>query len=267
MSEPHVIHRVDRERRQYDLVLNRPERLNAFTAEMYSSIRAGILRAEAEPEIDVIVISAAPGKAFATGGDLAEWLEVLSLPRPDAYTRFDTDWRFPFDAILQSSKTVIAAVDGICWAGGLVIALASDIVVATRSSTFAVPEARVGVYEPGTELLLPKVVGLSRARYMIATAATLDAETAERWGIVARLVVDREALDKEVEVLVEAVSGTSPSARALYKRGILGDLRGANNLSIMQTALTENAIEGLEAFRDRRPPQWRRGGADAGSAN
>src|ERR1700730_5594950 len=130
MTERHVIHKIDRERRTYELTLDRADRLNALTPAMYASVREGFLRAEAEPEIDVVILSAV-GKAFAPGGDLAEWLELLSGPRGDAYHHYDTDWRLPFDVMLQSSKTVISAVDGICMAGGLVMALSSDIVVAT----------------------------------------------------------------------------------------------------------------------------------------
>ena len=158
-----TLQRVDLERRSYHITLNRPAKLNAFSARTYEEVRFGLLTAEGDRRVDVVVIDAAPGRAFATGGDLEEFLVVTESPGQDVYVRFDREWRMPFEVMLRTAKPVISVVDGLAVAGGLVTCLCSDIVIASVGSTFGCVEARVGLSETFSETILPLVVGMTRA--------------------------------------------------------------------------------------------------------
>ena len=255
-SRPGLRHEADLERGVCRVWLDRPDKLNALTSSMYAGLREVILLAEATPAIEAIVVAGAPGRAFATGGDLAEWESLADASTVDAFVRYDSEWRTPFELMLRCSKTVISVVDGVCVAGGLLMCLSSDVVVATERSSFGLPEARVGIYESFTEVILPHVVGLTRARAMVATGAPIDAVTAERWGIVTRLVAAGEDVEAVVSTILSQVLSTSPEARAAYKRGMVSELRWSDTMGAIRNAFSPSAREGLEAFREQRPPKW-----------
>lgn len=252
-----TIQRQDLGRRSYHITLNRPEKLNSFSSQMYREVRSGVLRAEGDSRIDAVVIDAAPCRAFATGGDLHEFL-ALAGSGPDAYARHDDEWRVPFEIMLRTSKPIVAVVDGLCVAGGLVTCLCSDIVIATEGSSFAVVEARVGLSDTYCQTILPRVVGMTRARYMAMTGAMIDGVTAERWGIVTNLVGRREDLAAKVDDILRMLETTSPHSRALYRRGITSAVPAQNEFQALSCALGADGNEGLAAFLERRPPNWHR---------
>ena len=236
--------------------------VTVYGSTAYSEVRDGILHAYMDDRVDTVVIRG-EGGSFGAGGDLKQFLSLLEGSGPEAMLRVDHEYaRMPFRAALRCPKTVVTAVDGVCMGGGLALALVSDVVIATRRSTFSTPEARAGMYEPFITEFLPPVVGLTRARHMVATGQPVDAEAAERWGIVTQLVDAAEDLDQCLEEVLRRISSGSPTARAMYKRGMTASIPDTDVLDNFRVAMGNNGLEGLRAFRDKRQAQWRAIGSD-----
>ena len=242
----------------YRITLNRPEQLNAFSSVMYREVKQGVLVAGQLPEVDSVLIEGQPG-AFATGGDLSEFLAILDLPDEEfiwEYTRrFDEP--LPFRAILECPKPVVAKVDGLCLAGGLLVAATCDVVVATRQSRFGIPEGRVGLADPYCAAILPLSMGLGRARYLMVTSEMIDAQVAYEWGIVHK-VVGPEELDSVVEETLQALRRTSPESRRAYKQGANRAVPHMSVDAVLRPAMSANGREGLRAFVEKRLPEWDR---------
>jgi methylglutaconyl-CoA hydratase len=242
----------------YRITLNRPEKLNAFSSVMYSELKYGVQIGGQMPEVDSILIEGQPG-AFATGGDLAEFLGILDLPDEEfivEYTkRFDEP--IPFRAILECPKPVVAKVDGLCLAGGLLVAATCDVVVATRQSRFGIPEGRVGLADPYCAAILPLSIGLGRARYLMVTSEMIDAQIAYEWGIVHK-VVDAGQLDSVVAQVLQGLRRTSPESRRAYKQGANRAVPHMSVDAVLRPVMSANGREGLRAFVEKRLPEWDR---------
>jgi enoyl-CoA hydratase/carnithine racemase len=232
--------------------LNRPEALNSFTTQLYREIKDAVRLATADAAVDVIVITGT-GRAFATGGDLREVLDRIDDPNPLALHAYDD--HMPFETIKHCGKTTIAAINGICIAGGLGIASACDLQVAVRSAKFGVPEARIGMASSMMpSLLLPKI-SLSKLKYLLYTGNTIGADEAERIGLITE-VVDDEALQSRVHALITEVRRTSPNARRLYSEYLLRMLPVPHNSDLYRSLTSEECREGLRAFRDKRDAEF-----------
>jgi enoyl-CoA hydratase len=171
------------------LTIDRPERRNAVDAATAEALRGGLKRFEADEGARVLVLTGADG-SFCAGADLkAIDLDVDHPGGPMGFTR------------LTPSKPTIAAIDGWCLAGGLELAVWCDLRIATRRSTFGCFERRWGVplIDGGTQRL-PRVVGHGRAMEMILTGRPVDAEEAERIGLVSELVGEEQHLERSLEL-------------------------------------------------------------------
>lgn len=193
--------------------LNRPDALNAFSIEFYGELRTAIRLADQDPSVDVIVITGV-GRAFATGGDLKQALQSLEGKDPLAIMGFVDN--SPMQTLREATKTTVAAVNGICMAGGLIISGLCDLVVAARSATFALPEARVGLAEAMSVSVLYPHVPLHCLKYMAFTGSRLSAQDALRIGLVNEVVED-ECLGDRTRALIREVRATDPQARRAYK--------------------------------------------------
>ncbi|MCX8003743.1 MAG: enoyl-CoA hydratase/isomerase family protein [Burkholderiaceae bacterium] len=236
--------------------LNRPDALNSFTTKLYGEIKDAFRLADADPEVDIIVVTGT-GRAFATGGDLHELLARMDDSDPLALYAYDD--KMPFETVKNCGKTKIAAINGICVAGGVAIASACDLQVAVRSAVFGAPEARIGLASSMIpSLLLPKI-GLSKLKYLLYTAKSISADEAERIGLITE-VVDDDALDARVDKLIAEVRKTSPIARRLYNEYINRMLPTAPNSDLYRAFSSPELREGLRAFADKRDPGYSRGG-------
>ena len=171
------------------LTIDRPERRNAVDAATAEALRGGLARFEDDEDARVLVLTGAGG-AFCAGADLkAIDLDVDHPGGPMGFTR------------LTPSKPTIAAIDGWCLAGGLELAVWCDLRIATRGSTFGCFERRWGVplIDGGTQRL-PRVIGLGRAMDMILTGRPVDAEEAERIGLITQLVEEGQHLAQALEL-------------------------------------------------------------------
>jgi enoyl-CoA hydratase/carnithine racemase len=149
----------------------------------------------------------------------------------------------------------VAVINGHCHAGGLSIALSADLSIASDRADFCVPEGKVGLADPYAPLRLARAVGLPLARWMMYTAETIDATQAANISLVNQ-VVPHDALMVEARNLVRKVQLISPVSRAIYKRCTNSDLPAFQRDAMLSANADVDAVEGLKAFMERRPPVW-----------
>lgn len=239
------------------ITLNRPDKLNALTPEMLDEMERIAARLEQDRTVRVVLITGA-GRAFCVGADIYVWSSLEPLEMWRQWTR--RGHRI-FARIAGLPQPVIAALNGYTLGGGLELALAADLRVAAASVALALPEVTIGTVPGwgGTERL-PQIIGPARAKQMIFTGARIDAETAERWGLVNEVVAP-EQLSARSRALALEIAGNSPIAVQLAKQVIDSESggRGAvlESLAGGLAATTADAAEGVAAFREKRDPHWR----------
>lgn len=230
--------------------ITRAGRGNSLTTETYLELREAVRLAEVDDGVEIIVFSG-EGRFFATGGDLDEALvkvetqDILAIHRG-----FDAT---PFAAIQNSEKVTIAAVNGICVAGGLMIALCCDICIAAEDARFGIPEGRVGLADPWFPILLEASPNPSLARFLMLSGKPFDVETAKSVGIVGESVAP-EALMTRVAELTAELRMTTVGARRRYKRFMNGRRPIVTTERLAHMMLEPDVIERLRAAwgdRDR----------------
>ena len=170
-------------------VIDRPEARNAFTPAMYFGIKRAVGIVNQDPDLAALIITGT-GDVFAPGGDLGGRSDPGDEPTPDIGHDI-----LPFLTIRDSRAPVVAAVNGICQAGGLLIAMLADIAVASDRATFRVPELLRGIPDATYAAVLPAHVGLAVARDLLLSARRFDAAEAQRLGVISRLVPHDELRD------------------------------------------------------------------------
>lgn len=233
--------------------INRPERLNALSRQVQRDVTAAFAAAESAAEVRVLILTGT-GKAFSVGADIEE---LESAPAAAARQLHESL------AFLSSPerlrKPVIAAVNGYALGGGLELAIASDLVVASDRATFGVPEPHLGLV-PGLAMQrLPRLIGAARARDVLLTARRLSAAEAREYGLVAR-VVPHDVLLDEARKLAGEMSELAPLALELLK-GAINRTFLASDLFFAERAngwlfATRDAAEGRAAFREKRKAEF-----------
>jgi enoyl-CoA hydratase len=242
--------RLEREGSIAWCVIDRPDARNALTPAMYFGLKRAVHLVNSDPDLAALIITGV-GDVFAPGGDLggrSEPGEAL----PD-YVGQDV---LPFLAIRDSRSPVIAAVNGICQAGGLLIAMMADIAVVSDRATFRVPELLRGIPDATYAAALPAHVGVAVARDLLLSARTFDAAEAQRLGVISRVVPHDQLRGAAMEA-AHQVLRTAPSARAHVKR-MLNERYGEVDYQTMFWALehSDEPREGMRAFMEKRPPSW-----------
>ncbi len=245
------------------LTLNRPERLNALTFEVYAELRDVIRALDTEPGVRAIVLTGA-GRAFCSGGDVEDIIGAL-FARDSAGLREFT--RMTCDLILnirRCRRPVIAALNGTVAGAGAVIAAACDLRIAAESAKIAFLFVRVGLSgaDMGASWLLPRLVGLGPATELLMTGEFIDARRAHEIGLYQR-VVPQERVLAEAQALAEKLARGPSPALAVTKRALDAefdlDLEAALRYEAeVQGALMEhpNFREAYEAFRAKREPKF-----------
>ena len=231
-------------------VIDRPSARNALTPAMYYGIKRAVRLVNTDPDLAALIITGT-GDVFAPGGDLGGRREPGDDPTPDGATDV-----LPFLAIRDSRAPVISAVNGICQAGGLLIAMLSDIAVASDRATFRVPELLRGIPDATYAAALPAHVGVAVARDLLLTGRRFDAAEALRIGLLSR-VVPHDELRTAATAAAHEVLQTSPDARVHVKR-MLNERYGHIDYQTMFWALehSDEPREGMRAFMEKRPPNW-----------
>ncbi len=242
--------RFDREGPVAWCVIDRPEARNALTPAMYFGIKRAVRIVNRDPDLAALVITGT-GDVFAPGGDLGGRSEPGDAPLPDIGHDI-----LPFLAIRDSRAPVVAAINGICQAGGLLIAMLADIAVASDRATFRVPELLRGIPDATYAAVLPAHVGLAVARDLLLSARRFDATEAQRLGVISR-VAPHDQLREAALQAVREILQTPPTARMHLKR-MLNDRYGLIDYQTMFWALEESdePSEGMRAFMEKRPPNW-----------
>ena len=248
LGTPHL--RLERDGPIARCFIDRPAARNAFTPAMYYGLKRAVHLVNTDTELGALIITGV-GDVFAPGGDLGgRYEEGESVP--DALGQ-DV---LPFLAIRDSQAPVIAAVNGICQAGGLLVAMMADIAVASDRATFRVPELLRGIPDATYAAALPAHVGLAMARDLLLSARPFGADEALQMGLLSRVVLHDELHEAATEA-ARQVMRTAPMARAQVKR-MLNERYGLIDYQTMFWALahSDEPREGMRAFMEKRPPAW-----------
>jgi enoyl-CoA hydratase len=236
------------------ITINRPDARNSINRAVAEAMAAALEQLDNDSSLSVGVITGA-GRGFSAGMDLKAF----------ASGEFPVAGDRGFGGIVQrsSTKPLVAAVEGFALAGGLEIALACDIIVASRGARLGIPEAGVGLFAAAGALLrLPRRVGMGASKLLALTAQPIDAEEGHRIGLVDRLAEPGEALSSAVE-LAEVIAKNAPLAlkasKAVLDEGFTKPDEEFWNWQGKQSAevfTSKDALEGARAFAEKRPPRW-----------
>ncbi|HXY28899.1 MAG TPA: enoyl-CoA hydratase/isomerase family protein [Acidimicrobiales bacterium] len=231
-------------------VIDRPQARNAFTPAMYFGIKKAVHLVNQDPDLAALIITGT-GDVFAPGGDLGGRSDPGDEPTPNIGA--DT---LPFLTIRDSRAPVVAAVNGICQAGGLLIAMMADIAVVSDRATFRVPELLRGIPDATYAAALPAHVGVAVARDLLLSARRFDAAEAQRIGLISRVVAHDELREAALAAVGEILQ-TPPMARMAVKR-MLNERYGLVDDQTMFWALDQSPEprEGMQAFMEKRAPSW-----------
>jgi enoyl-CoA hydratase/carnithine racemase len=231
-------------------VIDRPSARNAFTPAMYYGMKRAVRLVNRDPDLAALIITGVDD-VFAPGGDLGGRAEEGESVPEDMGADV-----LPFLAIRDSRAPVVAAVNGICQAGGLLVAMLADIAVVSDRATFRVPELLRGIPDATYAAALPAHVGVAVARDLLLSARPFDAAEAQRIGLISRVVPHDELRDAAVEA-VRQILRTPPDARVHVKR-MLNERYGLIDYQTMFWALdhSDEPREGMTAFMEKRPPRW-----------
>jgi naphthoate synthase len=243
------------------LTIDRPERMNAFRARTVDELIRCFKRAWASPDVGVVCLTGAGDRAFCTGGDQKQRAETGDYG-PSESGLFEVEYLHRL--VREIPKPVIAAVNGYAIGGGHVLHVLCDLTIAADSARFGQTGPRVGSFDAGFGTgYLARVVGEKRAREIWFLCRQYDAETAERWGLVNRVVPGAE-LRAEVRRWADEILALSPTALRFLKQAFNADtehLAGLGQVAFsgLGTFLeTDEAREGVRAFAEKREPDFSR---------
>ncbi|MDB5074695.1 MAG: enoyl-CoA hydratase/isomerase [Chloroflexi bacterium] len=256
MAEPKVMLREDGP--LATLTLNRPEKLNAIDPEMLQLLEQALSGLRRSTECRVVLLNAAGGRAFSVGADINAWSALNPL---EMWRWWIADGHRVFDQLAHLRQPVIAVLEGYAFGGGLELALAADIRIASTDAELSQPEVKLAAVPgwAGTQRL-PALIGEARAKQMLFSGARVGAVQAERWGLVNEVVETGMAMPRARDLAVE-IAGNAPLAVQLCKQlvdGGKGNWTGAT-LEALAGALAAGSADGREgvaAFRERRTAKF-----------
>lgn len=240
------------------ITINRPDRYNAFRNRTTDELLSCFSRAWSDPQVGVIALTGAGDKAFCAGGDTKQRAETGDYgPSVTGRNEIET----LHNLIREVPKPVIAAVNGFAIGGGHVLHVVCDLTIAADTARFGQVGPRVGSFDPGYGVgLLARAVGEKRAREIWYLCDQYDAATAERWGLVNKVVPAAE-LKNEVRAWADRMLERSPTALRFLKAAFNENSRPVTNqlgFAALELFLTtKEASEGARAFAEKREPDFR----------
>ena len=241
------------------LTLSRPDSFNALSEEMLTALKEELGRLANDGSVRCVVI-AAEGRAFCAGHDLKQ---MRANPDKAYYQELFTRCARVMQAIVELPVPVIARVQGIATATGCQLVASCDLAVAARSARFAVSGINAGLFCSTPAVALSRNISRKRAMEMLLTGDFIDAETARDWGLVNR-VADDDDLDDAVAELTASICAKSAVAvrtgKGMFQRQLQMPLEEAYAFAgevMACNMMAEDAGEGIDAFIEKRSPQWR----------
>ena len=240
------------------VTLNRPQARNALTFYMYEALFDIAGRVAGDSNIAAMVISGAGDKAFAAGTDIAEF---RSIKTPADALAYESKIDRILGALETCPKPIIAAISGACTGGGAAIAACCDLRIATRDMRFGFPIARTlgNCLSMGNYARLNALLGPARTKDLIFTARLMGAEEAKATGFISEILDDNGMLMKRAGELAGTVAGHAPLTIRATKEALrrLAVQTPSGEDLITQCYMSEDFREGMSAFLEKRPPQWR----------
>jgi enoyl-CoA hydratase/carnithine racemase len=236
------------------LTINRPEARNALNKEVRDGLFAGVRRFNDDTAAKVLVLTGAGDKAFCAGADLKEMASTsLTVPPQDFLPQFGRN--------IEVAKPTIAAVNGVAYAGGFLLAQSCDLCVAATTARFAVTEVKVGRGSPWAAPL-PWLIPPRIAMQLLVTGDPIDAERAHQVGLVNEVVAP-EDLVEATQQLAERIAANAPLSVLAAKRTVALAAQLPLSEAFVEAEkiwepvyLSQDAQEGPASFRDKRPPRW-----------
>ena len=258
MDFMHIIYEEDAEKKIAKIIINNPP-LNVLKSEVLRELYDAVNYASKSNSIRAVIIRGSGEKAFSVGADLKEFAEYGVHEAKEAALLGHK----VMNAIMNSPKPFIAAVNGYALGGGLELALACDIIIASENAKFGSPEVTLGIIPGwGATQRIPKIIGEKKAKELLLTGSMISAEEAMKLGIINKIVKPDE-LDKAAEEIALKIVKNAPLALAAVKRlvnksfevsfeaGILYEVEAFSNCFA-----TEDKAEGIKAFFEKREPRY-----------
>lgn len=251
--------RVERGDRVATITLNRPDKLNAMSFLMKTELVSALRELDGDPSVRAIVLTGAGDQAFVAGADISEFAGRSVTEQIKLY-----EMGTVYDAVDRAAKPVLAMVNGFCLGGGLELALACDIRIASERAVFGQTEVNIGIIPGGGgSQRLARLVGLGKALKLTLTGETIDAREALHMGLVDE-VVPHAMLSKRTTEIAEAIASKSAVAVRLAKAAVKASarlpldqgLRYEQQLFTLAIA-SEDKEEGVRAFLEKREPNWK----------
>lgn len=247
------------------ITLNRPASFNAYNLEMARQLQDRLERCARDERIEVLVLTGS-GKAFCSGGDLREMQSFLDKGKDSICALFQELTRYLHVSIVEMrrmAKPIVAAVNGPAAGAGFSLAMACDMVIASREASFVQAYTRIGLTpDGGSSFFLPRLIGPARAAELMFLNRVITAQEALELGLVSR-VVEPEALEEEsVKIARELAQGPMRAfgiLKRLLKSSLENGLEGQleeERRGILEASMTQEFREGLRAFLDKRPPRF-----------
>ena len=235
------------------VTINRPDARNALNAAMWRALADAVQTLADDAAIRVILLTGAGDKSFIAGQDIAELQAQAEHPElSEAHIRASLAG---LQAITRAAQPVIAAVNGTCFGGGVLIAATCDLRLCAASAGFAIPAVKLGVAYPYDEGVLPLVelIGKAHAADLLLTGRTIDADEALRFGLVNRVLADESFLSETTAYALQLAEG-APLTLTAHKRALQRD--DSARAAISHCYQSEDFQEGLRAFLAKRAPRF-----------
>jgi len=238
------------------IIINRPP-LNILNVETLTEMTTALETAKKEDDVKVVVIAGAGDRAFSAGVDVSDHL-------PDKIDKTLNMFHNMVLSLISIDKPTIAAVNGLALGGGCEVAVACDMVVASEKAQFGQPEIKVGAIATVATALFPKLIARKKAFELILTGDTISAADAKQIGLVNE-VVPPDKLVEATNGLVNKLKEKSPVVLKFVKKAIFQGLDlgfkealdGVTEIYVKSLIRTEDGVEGLKAFLEKRKPEWK----------